>query len=424
MGGVVGQTDIKPKRIAVIGAGIVGVSAAIHLQRDGHDVVLIDKEGAASGTSYGNGGILVPSGIVPVNSPGLLKNAPGMLLRADSPLFLHWPYLPKLLPWLLPYIHRANPRDARQVANALAPILHDSLGQHQALAKGSKAEKWIHPSDYVFVYDSRAAFEKDAFGWSLRRDAGIEWDELDADEFGEYEPTMAGKNKFAIRLGGHGHISDPERYVIDLAEHVTQQGGALLIAEVEEIVHAQGKVSGVKTEDGMVECDAVVLAAGVWSKVLAEKLGVKIPLESERGYHIELVNPSIMPSCTMMLAAGKFVITPMDGRIRCAGIVEFGGLEAPRSKAPIALLKKHIRALLPELEYDRIDEWMGHRPAPSDSIPFIGPLDKLPDVYAAFGHHHVGLTGGPRTGQLVADMIAKRQTHIETYPYRVGRFTA
>jgi D-amino-acid dehydrogenase len=418
------QTDkTESKKVVVIGAGIVGVSAAIYLQRDGYEVVLIDKEGPAGGTSYGNGGILVSSGVVPINSPGLIKKAPGMLLSRDSPLFMHWPYLPRMLPWLMRYLRRANARDARKVADALAPLLQDSIGQHRALAKGTGAEKWIHDSDYVFVYDNRAAYEKDAFAWSLRREKGFEWDEMDAQAFGEYEPMFAGKDKFAIRLGDHGRVSDPEQYVIDLAASVTRQGGELIIGEVEEIIHQQGRLSGVKTEDGVIQCDKVVLAAGVWSKKLAEKLGVKVPMETERGYHIELINPSAMPDCSMMLAAGKFVITPMDGRIRCAGIVEFGGLETPANQAPVELLKKHVREILPELEYDRIDEWMGHRPAPSDSIPFIGPVENVPDVFAAFGHHHVGLSGGPRTGQLVADMIAGREARIDTTPYRVGRFT-
>ncbi len=413
----------KRKKVVIIGAGIVGVSAAIHLQRDGYDVVLIDKEGPAGGTSYGNGGILVSSGVVPVNSPGLIKNAPGMLLRPDSPLFVHWPYLPKMLPWLIRYTLRANARNARQVADALAPLLQNSIDQHRKLADGTGAEKWIHASDYVFVYENRAAFEKDAFAWSLRRDKGFAWDEMDGQVFGDYEPMFAGKNKFAVRLGDHGRVSDPERYVIDLATHVTKQGGELLIGEVEEIVHQQGTLRGVKTANGVIGCDKVVVAAGVWSKMLLEKLGVRVPMESERGYHIELVNPSAMPACTMMLTAGKFVITPMDGRIRCAGIVEFGGLETPANQAPVELLKKHVGETLPELKYDRIDEWMGHRPAPVDSIPFIGPIKSVPDVFAAFGHHHVGLGGGPRSGQLVADMIASNETHIDTTPYRVDRFT-
>ncbi|MCP3952889.1 MAG: FAD-binding oxidoreductase, partial [Desulfobacterales bacterium] len=201
------------------------------------------------------------------------------------------------MPWLIRYTLCVNTRNAWQVADELAPLLQNSIDQHRKLADGTGAEKWIHASDYVFVYENRAAFEKDAFAWSLRRDKGFAWDEMDAQVFGDYEPMFAGKNKFAIRLGEHGRVSDPERYVIDLATHVTKQGGELLIGEVEEIVHQQGTLRGVKTANGVIECDKVVVAAGVWSKMLLENLGVRVPMESERGYHIELVNPSAMPAC-------------------------------------------------------------------------------------------------------------------------------
>ena len=418
------QSAKKDKQcIAVIGAGIVGVSTAIWLQRDGHDVVLIDREGPAAGTSYGNGGVLASCAIAPVNSPGLVKSAPAMLLKADSPLFMRWSYLPKMLPWLMNYLVRANNKDASHVAFALAQILHDSLEQHQALVDGTGAEKWLKPSDYLFVYDDRASFKKETFAWKVRGEMGFKWDEMNAEEFNAYDPIFQGTRNFAVRLKGHGLITDPGQYVIDLARHMEQQGGKIITANVQDIVQSAGQVTGVKTDNGIIECDGVVLAAGVWSKELSEKLGVVTPLETERGYHIELINPSVMPRAAMMLASGKFVITPMEGRIRCAGIVEFGGLEKSASKGPFALLKKQIHEAIPGLKYDSIEEWMGHRPATTDSIPFIGPFENLKGAYAAFGHHHIGLTGGPKTGRMIADMVANRKTNMDLAPYNVSRFT-
>jgi D-amino-acid dehydrogenase len=418
-----GSQSTTPQKVAVIGAGIVGVSTAIWLQRAGIDVVLIDREGPAAGTSFGNGGVLASCGVIPVNSPGLLKNAPGMLIRPDSPLFLRWSYLPKMLSWLLAYNLRANARDARHVAKALTGILHDSLEQHQALAKGTGAEKWLKSSDYVFAYNDRDAFKKDAFGWSVRAEMGFKWDEMNAEEFNIYDPIFQGSRKFAVRLKNHGTITDPGKYVEALAAHVEKQGGKICIATVEDIVVENGKTTGVATDNGKIDCDGVVLAAGVWSKNLAEKLGVRVPMETERGYHIELINPNVMPRAPYMLTSGKFVITPMEGRIRCAGIVEFGGLEAPASEGPIKLLKKQIHDAIPGIKYDRIDEWMGHRPAPSDSIPLIGPIRNVDGVYAGFGHHHIGLTGGPRTGRMIADMITETKTTMDLAPYEVSRFT-
>lgn len=411
------------KKIAVIGAGIVGVSTAIWLQRDGFDVVLIDKEGPAAGTSYGNGGVLASCAVVPVNSPGLMTSAPKMLLQSDSPLFLRWSYLPKLLPWLFNYVRRSNHDDTRKAVRALTAILQDSVEQHQSLAKGTGAEKWLKPSDYLFVYEDRANFEKEAVVWSFRREMGYEWEELAGDAFNEYDPVFQGSRRFAIKLLDHGHITDPGKYVTELAAYVERQGGEIAICEAHDLDIKNGKLNGVVTSNGLIECDEVVLAAGVWSKPLAEKLGVKVPMETERGYHIELVNPSVMPRSPMMLASGKFVVTPMEGRLRCAGIVEFGGLDLPAAKAPFELLKKQIHEAIPGLTYDRVDEWMGHRPALTDSIPVIGPINAVKGAYAAFGHHHIGLTGGPKTGRMIADMIANRNTNIDLAPYEVSRFT-
>jgi D-amino-acid dehydrogenase len=417
------ENRVKQKRIVVIGAGIVGVSTAIWLQRDGHDVVLVDKIGPAEGTSYGNGGVLASCGVIPVNSPGLMRTAAMMILRPSSPLFIRWSYLPRMLPWLFGYLRRANPRDATHTAKALTNILFDSLEQHQNLAHGTGAEKWLKPSDYLHVYNDRKTFEKDGFGWSLRKKLGFKWDEMETAEFEEYDPVFKGAGKFAIRLKDHGHITDPGKYVIDLAAHFERQGGEIKIAEVSDIDKDQGRVGGVTTNQGTIKCDAVVLAAGVWSAGLVKKLGINASMETERGYHIELINPSIKPRSPIMLASGKFVVTPMDGRIRCAGIVEFGGLDAPPSIQPIALLKKQIHEAIPNLKYDRIEEWMGHRPAPSDSVPLIGPIKNVKGAYAAFGHHHIGLTGGPKTGRIVADMIAGRKSNIDLAPYEVSRFT-
>ena len=410
-------------RIVVIGAGIVGVSTAIWLQRDGHDVVLLDREGPAAGTSYGNGGVLASSGIVPVNSPGILKSAISMIARRNPSLFIRWSYLPKMFPWLIRYLKGATPFRALETATALTNILHDSLEQHQALTKGTKAEKWLKPSDYLYVYDGRKDFEKDQFSWSLKKKLGYNWDELDSEEFGIYDPLFKGRNKFAIRQKNHGHVTDPGQYVSDLVSHFEAQGGELIISEALDVDHANGKITGVKTHSGIIFCEKIVLAAGVWSTKLAKKLGVNTSMETERGYHVELINPSHMPRAPLMVASGKFVVTPMEGRLRCAGFVEFGGLEATASKAPTTSMLKQIAAEFPNLTYDHVEEWMGHRPAPSDSIPLIGPIKTIKGAYAAFGHHHVGLTGGPKTGRMIADMIAGRKNNIDLAPYDVSRFT-
>jgi D-amino-acid dehydrogenase len=410
------------KTVAVIGAGIVGVSTAIWLQRDGHDVVLIDRKGPAEGTSHGNGGVLASCSIVPVTVPGLLAKAPRMLLDPNQPLFLKWGYLPKLAPWLVRYLRHANADSVHRRAAALTPIIGDSLADHQALAEGTRAERWLVPSDYLFLYADRAAYDKDAFGWSVRKANGFDWEEMEAPAFRAYDPVWGAAVGLAVRVGNHGRISDPGAYVKDLAAHAVANGARLLIGEVTDVAREGGRVTGVRVGGENIPCDAAVVATGVWSGPLARKLGIDVPLESERGYHLELWEPNMMPRAPVMVASGKFVVTPMEGRLRLAGVVEFGGLDAPPSRAPFALLERNIRAAIPGLTWKDTVEWMGHRPSIADSIPVIGEAPGLKGAFLGFGHDHVGLTGGPKTGRILAQLISGRQPNIDLAPYSPGRF--
>ncbi|UWQ78386.1 FAD-binding oxidoreductase [Leisingera sp. S132] len=410
------------KTVAIIGAGIVGVSAAVELQRNGHQVILIDGKGPGEGTSHGNGGILASCSIVPVTGPGLWKKAPKMLLDPDQPLFMRWGYLPKLAPWLMKYMGHANAGDTTRIAAALAPIVGDSLADHQALAAGTGAERHLKPSDYLFLYNDRAHFGEDAFGWGLRKKHGFKWDELEGAEFRAYDGIYSQDITFAARLKDHGIITDPGQYVKDLAAHVTANGGRLIQAFVTDVARENGKVTGVRAGGETIACDAVVVATGVWSRPLAEKLGISVPLEAERGYHLELWEPSAMPKAPVMVAAAKCVVTPMEGRIRIAGIVEFGGLEAGPSKGPLELLHRNTRRILPGVTWKHEEEWQGARPAPADSIPVIGEVPGLSGAWVGFGHHHIGLTGGPKTGRLLAQMISGHTPNMDMSAYDPARY--
>ncbi|MFT6223568.1 MAG: D-amino-acid dehydrogenase [Paracoccaceae bacterium] len=414
------MTENPQKTIAIVGAGIVGVSAAIWLQREGHKVMLIDRGAPGDGTSYGNAGVLASVAIMPVTGPGLIAKAPRMLFDPNQPLFLKWGYLPKLMPWLVKYLRHANAEDATRIAAALAPIIGDSLADHQALSEGTGAEKWIVPGDYVFGYGSRADYEAEAFTWKIRREHGFEPQEIE--DFKAYDPVFSEKIGFGIKMPNHGRITSPGDYVKDLARHAEANGTQMIKADVRGILRENGQVTGLRTTGETIACDTVILATGVWSKPMADMLGLNVPLESERGYHIELWEPNFMPRGPVMIASGKFVATPMEGRLRLAGVVELGGLKAPPSRAPFDLLKRQALAAMPGLTWARETEWMGHRPAPSDSIPVIGEVPGIKGAYLGFGHHHVGLTGGPKTGRLLAQMISGRKPNIDVGVYSPSRF--
>ncbi len=412
------------KTVAIIGAGIVGVSTAIWLQRDGHKVILIDKAGPAEGTSYGNGGVLASCACVPVTGPGLVKKAPKMALDPNQPLFLRWSYLARLAPWLWKYLSHANEADTRRISAAVAGIVGDSLVDHQALSQGTGAQGFVQPSDYLFLYNDRAHFEGDALVWDIRKTQGFVWEEAEGSAPAAYDPIYAPSFDMLVKLAGHGRITDPGAYVKALAKYVETSGGQFVKAMVEDVVLEGGAVTGLRAGGEVIACDACVVATGIWSGPLAEKLGVRVPLESERGYHLELWNPSQMPKAPAMVASGKFVATPMEGRLRLAGVVEFGGLGAPPSKAPFDLLRRNVKAAFPGLTWEREEEWMGHRPAPADSIPVIGEVPGAKGAFMGFGHHHIGLTGGPKTGRLLAQMIAGRTPNIDVGVYSPARYSS
>lgn len=409
------------KHVVVIGAGIVGAASAIWLRRNGMEVTLIDKGTPGMGASYGNGCILASCAVVPVTTPGLIPKAPKYLLDPDFPLFMRWRHLPRLVPWLARYMSHANANETRRISQGLSTVIGDSLEQHQALTAGTKAAKWVQASDYCFVYKDRAAFDADRFVWDLRREAGFVPELVEGAEVREREPILAPEMGLLAVMKDHGFILNPGNYVRDLVTLLEDLGGKFVQADVRDFDLSGGQITSVDTDQGRFPCDRAVLSAGVWSKPLMQKLGINVPLEAERGYHIVFRDPSQKPNNPMMLSAGKFVATAMDQGLRCAGVVEFGGLSEEKSKAPLRLLRKKVAEFFPDMVAQSEEEWLGFRPAPSDSLPLIGEVGAS-GVYAAFGHHHVGLTGGPKTGRLVADLIAGNTPNADMSPYDPKRF--
>jgi D-amino-acid dehydrogenase len=411
------------RHVAVIGAGIVGVSTAIWLHREGADVTLIDRAKPGTGTSHGNAGVLAACSMVPVTAPGLARKAPKMLMNKDFPLYLRWSYLPRLLPWLRGYMANANDTDTRRIAGGLIPIVSDTVEQHKSLCGELGLGDWVTDSDYCFAYRDRAAFDAERYTWALRAEAGFVPEMIDGKDVHDFEPNLGHDITCVAKMKDHGFIRDPGGYVQALAKAFTDLGGKILEAEVKDFDLSGDTITSVQTTHGTIPCDDVVLATGVWSKPLMQKLGLNIPLESERGYHIVFENASGGPKRPTMIASGKFVATPMAQGLRCAGIVEFGGLDAGPSKAPLALLRRQAKLAFPHLKATNEVEWLGHRPAPSDSLPLIGQVGQT-RVFTAFGHHHIGLTGGPKTGRLVAGLITGQPTNTDLTAYHPQRFGA
>ena len=415
------MTGTASQTVIVVGAGIVGASAAIWLQRAGADVVLIDPHPPGEGASFGNAGILASCSVAPVTGPGLAAKAPFMALDPNFPLFVIWKRLPAIAPWLARYLMNANERDTGRIAEGLTGIVADSVQQHRDLAGNTAAAQWLEDSSYAFAYASRSSFASERHVWSLRRKAGFVPEEIEGPAVQELVPGLSPEVEFLAVMKNHGYVRSPGNYVKDLVRTMQSGGGQFVQARMRDIELTEGRITAVLTDAGRMACSAAVIAAGVRSGPLAKKLGLRVPIQSERGYHILFRNPSVRLPFPIMVAAGKFVATPMNDGLRCAGVIEFGGLDQPPSPAPLALIRQHVAAAFPQLEYEGMQEWSGHRPAPSDSLPLIGEIGST-KVFAAFGHHHIGLTGGAKTGRIVAALAAGTDPGINVGPYLPSRF--
>jgi D-amino-acid dehydrogenase len=414
------------KRVGVIGAGMVGVCAASYLQRDGHSVFLLDPGTPGEGASFGNAGAFNASSVTPMAMPGIVKNVPKWLRDPLGPLSLRWSYLPAILPYLWRFVRAGTAEKVHAQARALRPLVGATLGALEPLVKDAGIERLVHQRGHLHVYRSPESLAKDGLAWALRRENGVVVDEFDADELRQLEPTLSRAYVRGLLVRENGHTSNPFGLVSALVEHFVRNGGVVLRARALGFRLDGGRLTAIQTDVGELAADAAVLAAGAWSKPLAATLGDKVPLETERGYHLMIRDPEVMPTIPTADGDGKFVATPMDTGLRFAGTVELAGLDAAPDWRRARILLAQGRRMLPGLAAhhpeERLSVWMGHRPSMPDSLPVLGPSRASPDVIYAFGHGHVGMTAAPMTGRLVADLVAGRKPAIDLSPFAPGRF--
>jgi D-amino-acid dehydrogenase len=417
------------RHVAIIGAGAVGVISAIEALRDGHRVTIIEPvtPGGTQAASYGNAGWLSSHSVIPPAQPGVWKKLPGFVMDPLGPLAIRWSYLPKALPWLLRYLRSGwTPAKVEETARALRSLLKDAPLLHKALAAEAGLSDLIEHRGAMHVYPSRADFERDRLAWSIRNRVGIEWMELSEDEIRQREPDLDRRYGFGVLVEEAGCCRDPGAYIAGLANHARALGAEFVPATATSFVLAGGRLKAVVTDRGEIACDAAVVAAGIRSKPLCASIGDRLPLESERGYHVVIENARVGPRTTMMASDTKMAVNWMNGGLRGAGQVEIAGLDAAPDWRRSKILRDHLVGMFPRLaaslSEDKVHVWQGHRPSMPDGRPCIGYARATRDVIFAFGHGHVGLVGSARTGRLVAQLIAGRETEIPAGPFDPGRF--
>jgi D-amino-acid dehydrogenase len=417
------------RHVAVIGAGIVGAACALELLRDGHRVTIIEpgEPGGEQAASYGNGTLLNPSSVIPMSTPGIWKKVPGYLRDPLGPLAIRWRYLPRLLPWLRRFLTAGStPEKLATIARALQPLLAEAPERHRALAEEAGVGDLITRQGVLFAYPDRAAFEAEALSWRIRHENGTRWLELDEDQLRQHEPTLSRNYKFALLVEENGQCRDPGAYVAALIAHAVASGATLRRARAIGFRIEDRRLRAVLTDGGEIAADNAVIAAGAYSKQLAAAAGDRVPLETERGYHVVISDPGVAPRFPVMPSDGKMAFAMTPAGLRIGGQVELAGLEAEPNWQRADVLLAFVRKVYPDVPADlppeRIKHWMGHRPSMPDGLPCLGPASGCSDIVHAFGHGHVGLTAGATTGKIVAEIIGGRPASVDLTPYSTRRF--
>jgi glycine/D-amino acid oxidase-like deaminating enzyme len=410
------------QRVGVIGAGVVGLACASELQRRGQAVTLIDPGEPGEGCSFGNAGCLSRASCVPLGLPGAWWKVPGWLLDPSGPLSIPLAYAPRIAPWLWRLHLSTSLVRVNKIADALHPLLDKSIDRWRVLAEWAAVPELIHQRGYALTYESEAAFLGDALGRDLRMARGIEIALLKGPEVREFEPALSPRVTHLVVMPQQGHVSNPGRLSRALAERLGAGGATFAASSARGFEFRDGRVARVITDGMPIEVDAVVVAAGAYSGELAKKLGARVPLETERGYHAMLAAPSVMPRIPICSGEGKYFVTPMEGGLRVAGTVELAGLEAAPNYRRADLLVAGAKRLLPQLEHGEVERWMGHRPSLPDSLPVLGRSNRFPNAYFAFGHGHVGLTAASPTAEIIADLLEHRTPYMDIRPFEAERF--
>jgi D-amino-acid dehydrogenase len=410
------------RKITVVGAGIVGMTVASCLRREGHDVTVVTMHPPGEYCSFGNAGMLNNAGCVPQALPGVMWKVPGYLTDPLGPLVVRWSYLARSMPWMLRFVANANVRQAEHASIALYSLIRDTVPAYEDLLKWAGAPELVRRSGYLVAYDSEKSYQGDALAWRLRRDRGVKTAMLDAAGIRSLVPQLAPAYVRGVHVLDQGFVTNPERVVKALAARFQRDGGVILERKVLDIEKGEGGVTAIVTDAGPFPVETLVICAGVHSGELTARLGEPVPIEAERGYHVTYSDPGLEVPLPVHVSDAKVFVTPMEMGVRVAGQAEFSGIYAAPNYRRAHVLEIHMKRMFPQVRTVDSTRWMGRRPAMPDSLPVIGPSMKQRNVYYAFGHGHLGLCGGAPTGRLMADLIAGRQPAIDLTPYRVDRF--
>ena len=406
-------------KVGIIGAGIQGVCNALFLQKKGFAVTLFDRDEPGNAASYGNAGHFSPYASVPLNRPDVVSDVPAMLLSSRGPLALKWNYIPKMLPWFYQFLKNCSKKNMKHTAKYMHQILNLSLPAFDELFDEIDVNNLIENNGILYVWNNQNLKSRN-LEIKIRDELGVKQQVLNSKEIHDLEPNLKPFYHGGVFYDYARHARNPKKILIKLFENYVKKGGKFLKININDLNFDQNKPV-IKSENQRFIFDKLVIACGAFSKKLTDKLDEKIPLDTERGYHIHFKDFDYLISRPVVYSNRGFGMTPMEQGLRVVGTVEFGGLDNPVSKRRIKNLLLNADEMLDGLPEHK-DEWLGFRPTLPDFLPVIGPSKNYNNVFYCFGHHHLGWTLGAISGKIISNMIAQENTNLDLQPYSSLRF--
>ena len=410
----------KILKIGIIGAGIQGISNALFLQKKGFNVTIFDRDEPGSPTaSYGNAGHFSPYASVPINRPDILPDIPAMLLNSTGPLALKWNYVPKMIPWFLQFLKNCTTKKMMHTAKNMHQILNLALPAYDELFDEIDLGGLVEKKGILYIWNDKNLKSRE-LEIKVRNELGVDQQTVTSKEIHDLEPNIKPIYHGGVYYQYGRHARNPKKILLKLFDLFLKKGGSFLKMNIKDISFDEEKPV-IKAETQSFLFDKIIIACGSFSKRLTDNLSEKIPLDTERGYHVHFKDCDHLLSRPVIFQNRGFGITPMEQGLRVVGTVEFGGLKNPLSKSRIKNLINNAKYMMGDLP-EHADEWLGFRPTLPDYLPVIGPSKKYKNVFYCFGHHHLGWTLGPISGKIISGMIAEENTNLDLKPYSSLRF--
>ena len=407
-------------KVGIVGAGIQGISNALFLQKKGYEVTIFDRDNPGSpAASYGNAGHFSPYASLSLNRTDVLTDVPAMLLSSTGPLALKWNYIPKMIPWFVKFILNTSKNKMMHTAKNMHQILDLALPAYDELFDEIDLNGLVEYKGILYVWNDKDLKSRE-LEINVRNELGVHQQLVNKKEIHDLEPNLKPFYHAGVYYPYARHARNPKKILLKFFELFLKKGGKFEKLDIKNIEFKEQQPI-LKSERDQFMFDKVVIACGAFSKKLTDNLNEKIPLDTERGYHVHFKNCDHLLQRPVIFSNRGFGITPMEQGLRVVGTVEFGGLKNPLSKPRIKNLINNARYMLGDLP-DHEDEWLGFRPTLPDFLPVMGPSKNHKNVFYCFGHHHLGWTLGPISGKIVSGMIAKENTNLNLNPYSSARF--